>query len=128
MVSREERGAFGTGSRIKDFSKYNPFGHKITPFLEEKVCALCESKCDVVFPMAPKLCQACSKRIWARQDVMRVAKPKLDMNGYRCDWCGGVSFFPTIINTRICHKCTNKLAKKTAENQYLMKVGARRIV
>jgi hypothetical protein len=117
MVSREERGAYGFTHNVQNWDKYNPLGNRVTPFPTEKMCSFCESRCDVIFPIAPKLCGRCTNRILGRKDVFVRVKPKMDLAGYKCDWCGSISFMPTQVNTRICHRCTDTLAKQTQANQ-----------
>jgi hypothetical protein len=126
MPSQAERGVYGKANKVRDWNIYNPFGYRVTPFPTEKVCSFCESKKDMIFPIGPKLCGKCTERILGRTDVLRNTKGKMDLSGYRCDWCGTVTFFPTIVNTRICNGCTKKLARQTQLN--MTKLGARRVI
>lgn len=111
-----KRGAYGHGKKVQDWESYNPLGNKMSPFPEEKVCALCESKMDVIFPIAPKMCLHCVERIRGRADVLRITKTKLDLTGYFCDKCGRLTYAPTIVNTRCCHGCTTKLGNQVRAN------------
>jgi hypothetical protein len=119
LPSREGRGAYGSGRKISDevFKNYNPLGYRVEPFPTEQVCAFCESKCDVIFPMSPKLCATCALRVNGRQDILKGFKRKMDLNGYHCEWCDKVTYFPIIVNTRVCHKCTQHLANMTRPRQ-----------
>jgi len=127
MTGDIERGAYGRTRKVRDWGKYNPMGLKFTPFPQEQVCAFCESKADVIFPVNPKLCGACVAKVAGRTDVMRRMTKRMDLAGYRCDRCGRTTFFPVVVNTRICHPCTAKMAQKTAHNQYLQRIGARQV-
>ncbi len=129
MTSREERGAYGFGRQVKNWDTYSPLGHRVTPFPEEKVCGICESKCDVVFPVAPKLCGRCAMHAIGRSDVMnkwRFGPPTL--SGYHCDNCGQLTYRPLQVNTRICHPCTSRLGNQVQKNQMALMYGARRVV
>jgi hypothetical protein len=130
MPSERERGAYGVGKTLsKDvLDRYNPLGLRIQPFKEEKVCGLCESKCDVIFPVGPKLCQRCAMHAIGRTDVMNRWRGKLEINGYRCDFCGSVVYFTMRVNTRVCNKCTIRLGKVTQANQVWQRAGARHVL
>lgn len=129
MPSREGRGAYGHGRKLSRevLDNYNPLGLKIVPFPEEKVCGWCQSKKEVVFPIAPRLCERCVQRINGRQDILKNFKPKIDLMGYRCDGCGTVTYMPVITNTRICNACTILLGKQVQKNQANLAYGARRV-
>jgi hypothetical protein len=126
MPSRRERGEYGSANKVVNWDKYNPWGLKVRPFLEEKVCGLCQSKADVIFPMSPHLCEKCASKAVGRKDVLAIWKRKFDLSGYRCDLCGAVTYFPIILNTRVCHRCTNDLGAQTRKN--MAHPMARRIV
>ena len=103
-------------------------GLKVSPFKVERVCAFCESRKDVLFPVSPKLCEACVVRVFGRQDVKHRGQRKMDLRGYRCDRCGKNTYFPVIVQTRICNPCTVKLGNQTMSNEIQRKYGARRVV
>lgn len=128
MTSANERGAYGRGRQIKNWEKYLPLGRRVQPFPEEKVCALCESKCDVIFPIAVKLCEPCAIRVMGRGDILKRWQRKMDLTGYLCDWCGRNTYFPVLMNSRVCNKCTVKLGNQTKNNQIRVRYGARRVV
>jgi hypothetical protein len=128
MVSKEGRGAYGHGRKITDFEHYNPLGVRLKPFPVERVCGLCEGKADVIFPVAPKLCQRCAMHAIGRTDVMNKWKGQFDISGYKCDFCGTSVYFTMRVNTRACNKCTWRLGRVTLANQSWQRAGARHVV
>ncbi len=122
MVSRAERGAYGEGTKITDWDRYNPLGVKTKPFPTETVCPLCDSKREYVFPVTLEVCYKDAERIMERTDVFRkYLGSKLVLNGQMCLVCGKNTTVIHKINTRICQKCTVKLGRNQKRYQSLLK-------
>jgi ribosomal protein S27AE len=123
MPSDEERGAYGTGGKVKNWDKYNPWGYKIKPFKEEYICPLCESKADVVFPITMDLCPRCAEKVMERKDIYWTAEKKIDVDGHFCVNCGEFSIVYYTVNTRICNKCTRRLGANQTKYREWLKIA-----
>ncbi|MEM4104656.1 MAG: hypothetical protein QXF80_06655 [Thermoplasmatales archaeon] len=123
MPSESERGAYGTGRKVKNWEIYNPLGVKIKKFKEESVCAICSSKADFLFPITFDACPSCAEKIMERKDVYWEATKKIDLSGHFCNICGNFSIVYYTINTRICHRCTVQLGKQQKRFRELMSIA-----
>ena len=115
MVSRAERGAYGTGKIFRgDWKDYNPLGLKRQEFPQEQVCPFCGTKADYLFPINDVvLCLPHAEMVMERYgEVPMVSKPftSIKGDGY-CHWCGVEVPVGVKMSTYICHKCTVHLGK-----------------
>ncbi len=122
------RQVYGTGKKITDWKNYSPLRHKVVPFPEEYVCPLCESKADVVFPIALELCEKCKDKVIERTDIWwRTSRKKFDPQGFYCLNCGRHVPVIYLYNTRVCNRCTMRLGKNQKRYLNLTKY-ARKVV
>ena len=106
------KGRYGEGSEVT--RDQNPLGLKLTQLPEEKMCALCHSKADVIFPITDMvLCFKHANIMAEYKDVKVVFYPYSDLRGVgHCAVCGEQVVMGVKANTHICNKCTRELGRK----------------
>jgi ribosomal protein S27E len=122
-----ERQPYGSGGKIRNWNEYNPWGAKITPFKEEKSCALCDRVADVLFPIGIELCPKCVVSVKERTDIYKIIRKRVDFTGHFCFNCGNSSIVYYDVKTRVCHSCTVRLGKNQKQYREVSQI-ARKVV
>lgn len=106
-------GEYGSGSKIEDWEHYNPHHLKLNKIPEEKMCGLCDSVADTIFPIVGMvLCFDCANEVKERDDIFLQLKPYMRVSKATfCGRCGRTVNWGAAATTRICHKCTVRAGK-----------------
>lgn len=109
----------------------NPLNIKMTQLPEEKMCGLCDTKADILFPITDVLlCLPCAEALAERTDIPPVSYKlyqNLKPEGF-CAKCGADVVIGVKANFHICHKCTEKLGKVERARRIKEVAQARKIL
>ena len=83
-------------------------------FGAEGVCPIC-GKTDLLYPIQLRACDKCARAIIEQDEVPVIAEQYFFPDAEICHICGRKFYVGWIIHTRVCHRCTERIAKTVRE-------------
>lgn len=102
-------------TKLRWLQKYANLNPKYYEWLTSGVCPMCEKHKEPLFPINMELCLKCGKKLIERKgEVYFKVDKRMALKEKNCIMCRKriSKFYPyMLVNTKICHECTGRLAR-----------------